>query len=289
MAGDQEGQHLIADVEVVEPLPCFGVDRRQHQVEQVFGVGPLSDRKLRAALRDDIVNQCVHRRDVGMELRGRSLGEALLDRQAGDNVQGLAERVTQTQQERIESVALETLEAVAEPRDRDAVEREARHVVGDEHFLPRHSLPFGDELVAHFENQVEIAAHRALAECREQNAVRLAPIGFVAERGEQPVARESAHDAQARPGNFTKARLVAQFGDQIGVRYENADPRAEAQLEDAGVGVIVAQGQQMTDQPRLWNLMKVAEQRQGLRRRNDGGRIGCVAHAGSLPSLSGTA
>ena len=38
MPGDQEGQHLIADVDIVQPLARFRVDRRNHQVEQVLAV-----------------------------------------------------------------------------------------------------------------------------------------------------------------------------------------------------------------------------------------------------------
>ena len=84
-----------------------------------------------------------------------------------------------------------------------------------------------------FDDEIEIAAHRPLAERRKEDAVRLAPVGLVAERGEQPVAGETTHHAQARPGHFAKSAFVTQRRDHIGIGHEDAYAAAELQLENA--------------------------------------------------------
>src|SRR3712207_7515719 len=51
--------------------------------------------------------------------------------------------------------------------------RSPRHVVGDMNVGPREPLPLRHQLVADLDDQVEIAAHRPLAEGGQQDAVRL--------------------------------------------------------------------------------------------------------------------
>ena len=57
--------------------------------------------------------------------------------------------------------------------------------------------------------------------------MRFAPVRFLAERRKQTITGKFADNAKARPRNFAKARLIAQFGDKIGMCYENADTTAE--------------------------------------------------------------
>ena len=82
MPCDKERQNLIANIDVVERLAGFGVGCGQHQVQQVTRIG-----RIRPAIRDDAVNEAIHRGNIGIELCGRFLGEFLLDRQACDHVQ----------------------------------------------------------------------------------------------------------------------------------------------------------------------------------------------------------
>ena len=255
VAGDQKRQHLIADVEIVQALAGFRVNRRQHQVEQVVGaVG------VRPPVGDDAVHQRVHLGDVGVELPLRILRQPVLDRQARDHVQRFAQRASQRLKEAVELVFLEAVEAVAEAGDRDRIERQPGHVIGDEDVLPFQPRPFGDQLVAHLQDQVEIALHRALAEGGEEDAVRLAPVRLLAERGEQAVARETPYHAQARPRHLPKARLVAQLGDQIGIGHEQADAAAEFQLENA-LRHLAADIEEAADQARFGDLAEMADDR----------------------------
>lgn len=64
VARDQEGDHLVADVLVVELLARDGVGGVEHRVEQVV------DARVRVgfALRDDVVAELVHRVDVVLHL-----------------------------------------------------------------------------------------------------------------------------------------------------------------------------------------------------------------------------
>ena len=193
------------------PSPALRVARGQHQVEQVVAVG-----RVRAAVGDDAVDQRVHLGDVGVERALRLLGEALLDRQPGDHVERFAERAAERLEKAVELVLLEAVERVAEPGERDAVERQPRHVVGDLDVGPRQPVPLGDQLVAHLQDHVVVAAHRPLAERGQQDAVRAAPVRLLGEGGEQPVAGEAPDDPQARSRHLAEARFVAEFGDEIG-------------------------------------------------------------------------
>ena len=80
MAGDQEGVHLVADVDVVEPLAALLVDAAQHEAQQV-GLGLVFGGDL-AALADDAVGDAVHEADILLELPAAlALGD-VLERQA---------------------------------------------------------------------------------------------------------------------------------------------------------------------------------------------------------------
>jgi hypothetical protein len=265
VAGDQEGQHLIADVEIVEAFSRLRIDRRDHQVQEIVRLD-----RVFAPFGDDVVDQLVHLGDVGVELALGLLGEPVLDRQAGDRVQRLAERASERFEEAVELLLFEAVEAVAEASDRNRVEGQPSHVVGDEDVVSFELRPFRDQLVADFQDQAEIALHRALAEGGEQDAVRLAPVRFLAERGEQAVARKAADHAQAGSRHLAEARLVAKLCDQIGGRDEQADAAAEAQFENA-LRHRAGHVEQVTDQPRLRDLMEVADDRQAGRGRDAGG------------------
>ncbi|CUS44309.1 hypothetical protein MGWOODY_Smn1898 [hydrothermal vent metagenome] len=280
MPGDQEGEHLIADVDVVEALARFRIDRTQHEVEQVLPVVGM-----KAAFGDDAIDQRVHLGDVGLVLAHRLFGEALLDRQPSDHIERFTQRPTERLQEAVQFLLLEAVEAVAEACDRNRIEREAGHVVSDEHVSPRQARPFADKLVGHLEHHVEIAAHRTLAEGGKQDAMRLAPVRFLAERGEQSVAGELAHHPQARPGHLAEASLVAQFGDEIGRSDEQADPAAEFELEDA-LGEITADGEQVTDQPGAGDLVEMPDDGQARWRRNHGSLDHSCRHPPTFPLCS---
>ena len=162
---------------------------------------------------DHIIDELVHCRDIGVELCGRFLGKFLLDWQTRDDVERFPQRTTETEQEGIELAAFKTLEAMSKSRDRNAVERQPCHVVGNKDILASMSGPLGNELVAHFEDEVVIAAHRPLAERGQQDPMGLAPIRLVAERCKQTVACEFPNDTQSGSGDFAEPRFVAQFGN----------------------------------------------------------------------------
>ena len=151
---NQEGQHLITDVEIVERLSRLRIAGRQHQVEQVLGVG-----RMGAPFGNDRIDQPVHRLDILVELPGRFGGKALLDRQPGNDVQSLPQRFAERQQERIKLGMLEAVEAVAEAGDGNAVQRQPGHVIGDQQLLAAVPGPFRHQLVANLQDQVIIAAH----------------------------------------------------------------------------------------------------------------------------------
>ena len=74
MPRDQEGQNLVADVEVGQRFSALWVLRGEHQVEQVAPVGGVG-----ATFGDDLVDQRVHGADRRRQPRLARLGEALLD------------------------------------------------------------------------------------------------------------------------------------------------------------------------------------------------------------------
>ncbi|MNR47858.1 hypothetical protein D3C85_1670110 [compost metagenome] len=79
----------------------------------------------------------------------------------------------------------ERFKVIAEAGQRDGIERQPRHVVSDRDIGIRALLvPFVHQPVGHAQHDVEVALHRALAERRHQDAVRLAPVGLVGACGE---------------------------------------------------------------------------------------------------------
>ena len=83
-------------------------------------------------------------------------------------------------------VAVERVEAVAEPAERDRVEGQAGHVGGDVDRLVRvQALPLQAELLGDVDHRVEVALHRPRAEAGQQDVVRRLPQRVVGVGGEQ--------------------------------------------------------------------------------------------------------
>ena len=199
VARDQEGVDLVADVDVVELLAGRAVDaghhRRQHVLLVVGRGGVL------AALGDDLVDHLVHEGDVGGHVAPALLHPQVLHRQTADHHDGL-ERAHQRLHEGMVVAAVERVEAVVEAAEPDGVERQRGHVVDDVDLVVGvEPPPFLDQLLGDIDHARVIGLHGAVAERRQQDVVRLAPVRLGGVGGEQPVAarpraRGAAHLAR---------------------------------------------------------------------------------------------
>ena len=91
VAGYEEGNDLVADVDVVELLAALLVHPGEHGVQQVFGLRLVS---AGLALRDDLVDTEVHVRGVFLELPVLAHPQPVPDRQACLLVHGLSRQRT---------------------------------------------------------------------------------------------------------------------------------------------------------------------------------------------------
>ncbi|MNT20261.1 hypothetical protein D3C72_1555650 [compost metagenome] len=118
-------------------------------------------------------------------------------------------------------------------------------------------VPFVHQPVGHAQHDVEVALHRALAERRHQDAVRLAPVGLVGACGEQAVAGHAAQVGQRRADVLAEACRVAHFGSQRDRGHERHAPAGEVQFEDA-LMMAAARQQVLAHRARL-DLQQVAD------------------------------
>lgn len=232
MARDQERDDLVADIGIVEARIGFRVARVQHQVQQVR-----TRRGRGAPLADDVVDHVAHIVDVGRKLPVRRAREpAVLDAHARELAHGFAEGAGHRHNKWVEPLARERIEVVAKAGQRNGVERQARHVVGHGDVrIGTRAMPLVDQAIGDAQHHIEVALHRALAERGHQDAVRAAPVGFVAVRGKQPIAGHIAQVGQRRSDEFAKALAIAQFGRKCHRADERHTPARKVELEDAVV------------------------------------------------------
>ena len=212
MPRDQEGVDLVADVDVVELLAGFAVHAREHVVQHVrlLRLAALGG-ALFLTVRNDLIDDVVEVVRIG--------GQALLPRTREDVFEretALAhrdlQRVDHRVDERVIVFAVERIEAIVEAAQPDGVERQRGHVVDDVDLVVGvEPLPLEHQLLGDVEHHRVIALHRAVAEVRQQDVVRLRPVRLRGVGGEQPVAGDRAHAAQRAAHGLVEARLVAQL------------------------------------------------------------------------------
>ena len=232
VTGDQEGVDLIADILIREAVAGLLVDAGQHEVEQVVlalvaaAAPPLAD---------DLVDQPVHEVDVFPELLEPAAQHHFFERQAAlhhAGFKGAGQRID----ERVIVTAVERVEAVVETADADRVERQRGHVMHHvDLVVDVQPLPFEAELPGDIEHHREIVGHRPMAEGRQQDAMRLGPVGLLRLAGEQRIARHCPHPAQRAAHRLVEPLLVADFLDQIGTRHDDQRCTHHVEAEDRPV------------------------------------------------------
>ena len=180
----QEGEHLLADVEVIQALAGFRVFGGEHQVEQVVAV-----RGVVPALADYLVHQFVHGVDV-RQVGRRVLAQPLQQGDAGQLLHVGGQHSYHGPQEGVQLAVLERIEAVIETRQGDGVQGQPRHVVRHQEIFPLVGGPVVAELAGHFVHGIEIAFHGPLTEGWHEDAMGLPPIGLFPLGGEQPVTHD---------------------------------------------------------------------------------------------------
>ena len=259
MAGDQERLALGDDVVVGQAVPLL-VRADEHVPEQVrSGVAA------RLALREDGADRVVHVLRVGQQL---ALGAApQLDRDGEQALPGLGlvQRAHHGRHEGVLGVAVERVEPVAEPAERDRVEGQAGHVGGDVDRLVRvQALPLQAQLLGDVDHRVEVALHRPGAEARQQDVVRGAPQRVVGVRGEQARALVGLAELPlADSDELVEAAVVAQVVDHLEAVHDVPRPRRSAQLEDGSP--LAPERHEVLHHRGLLDLEHVAQQRHALR------------------------
>ncbi len=240
VSGDQEGEHLVADVHVVERLAGVLVLGVQHQPEQVVGAVRAAVAR-RAAAAHDVVGEPVHGLDVDA-LAG--LGAPAEEVQPGyERVLplGVVERGDHRGDEGVRGGALEALEVMAEAAEADGVEGEPGHVLGHVDGGARVPVPGVEDSAGHGHHRGVVGPQGVVGERGHQDVVRLAPVGLVAEGGEEAVPGELPYGGDGLDG-LAETGLVAQFGDQLGARDHPAVGVEEPQVEEGTEGAGLTQG-----------------------------------------------
>ncbi|MNS69150.1 hypothetical protein D3C72_1024560 [compost metagenome] len=218
VARDEEFDALVADHLVGELLAALLVHARDHVAQQVGLGGDVG--AAGAPLLDDVFHHLVHVADVLALLRQLLLEHQLLERNAAPVLHRL-QRAHHRIDERMEALAVERVEAVAEAAQADGVERERGHVAHHVHlFIEIEALPLGDQLPRDVQHHRVVGLHRALAEVGQQDVVRLGPRLLVRVGGEEAV-RRGTQPAQCAARALVEARLFAQLVDQRGRRHHD--------------------------------------------------------------------
>ena len=216
VACDQECVDLVTDVDVVELRAGGAVDAGHHGTEHVL-LG-LVDLGVLAPFRDDFVHHLVHERDVAGEVTIAVTQPQPLERETAGQHDGL-ERAHQRRNERMIVLSIERIEPIIEPAQSDGIQRQRGRVVNDVDFIVGvHPLPFFYELLGDIEHAGVIGLHRAIAERRHQDVVRLAPVRFVGMGRKQAVAADGSHTAQRAAHRLVETFLITDLIDQIGAR-----------------------------------------------------------------------
>ena len=281
VAGDQEGVDLVADVDVVELRAGSTVDARQHGVEQILLAVRLAH--LLAARPHEIVDHGVHEGDVVVQCRDALAHHHIFERQAALHHDGF-ERAHERLDEGIVVAAVERIEAVVEAAQADRVERQRRHVVHDVDVLVGiQSRPFEAELLGDVDHGGVIGLHRAPAEGREQDVVRLGPVRLGGLGGEQAVAADSAYARERTAHRLVETLLVAQFLHEFGAGDEDQRRAHDVELEDRAV--FPGKAEEALDRRFRVERKRVADDGLGRRLRN---AVGCLGgrHSHFLSSVA---
>ena len=109
-------------------------------------------------------------------------------------------------------VLIETVETIVESAQRNRVEGQTRHVVGDvDADLGSETLPAEKHLIGDVLHFAEHRAHPDRAESRHEDAVRLSPIRLFGIGGEQAIASDGAQLLKGNIDALGEAALVAQL------------------------------------------------------------------------------
>ncbi len=230
VAGDQEREQLIADIGVVEMLPGHRVLGVEHEAQEI--PRRLVFRHL-AALGDQLLGDRVHETPVRLVLALCSQHQRGLNRQTPRPAAGFRQCPHHGFDERMHLVLIKRVEAVAEAGQRDGVEREPGHVVGDvDRRFRAEPLPLRQHLVGDIEHVLEIIPHRRRTEGRHQDAVRLGPVGLVGMGGEQAVGDEIPQVGQPTADLLVETSLVTGVGSQLERAEHQHGALAERQAID---------------------------------------------------------
>ena len=231
----------------------------------------------------------VHEFRVGQQLALRPAPHFDRDGEQALPGLGLVQRSHHRLDEGVLGLAVERVEPVAEPAERDRVEGQAGHVRGDVDRLVRvQALPLQAQLLGDVDHRIEVALHRPGAEAGQQDVVRGLPQRIVGVGGEQARALVGiAEFPLAEPHELVEAGVVAQVVDHLEAVHDVARPGGGGELEDGAP--LAREFDQVLHQGRLLDLEHVAQQRhalgagdvvQGPRR----GRSGGSGHDGVAPT-----
>ena len=141
---------------------------------------------------------------------------------------------------------------------------------------------FRQVLLGDVEHALVIGLHHAMREGRQQDVVRLLPVGLLRLGGEQRIAAQHAHPAQRAAHRLVEALLVAQLGHQVGARDD--DQRCAHHVEPEDRALLARDAHEVLDRRAAVDREHVAQHRRARRMRN---RMQLVARHGMavLPVL----
>ena len=278
VAGDQEGDALVADVLVVQPFPGAGISAFQHPAQQVCVVRRVA---LLPALVDEGVDEALH---IGLVIVELPLGPHLQpspDRHLAGSRLGLQQRPHHRGDERVRCFAVERVEPVAEPTQGDGVQREIRHVgrhVDD--VVGIETIPLAEQLVGDVLHLRHVLLHRLHAERRHQDRVGALPEWILGLGGEQSVAGHALrHLNQPARDELVEAGIVANLVDQFVAGHDDPGGVRCAQLEDGpvflgqldhtGDGVVLVEVEEITQHGHTARARKILDVDHGLGRGHD--------------------
>ena len=111
-----------------------------------------------------------------------------------------------------------------------------------------------------------VGLHGAAAEGREQDVVRLGPVGFARLGGEQAVAADGAHARERAAHSLVEAPLVAKLLHEFRARHEDQRRTHDVELENGAE--LLGEIEQALDRRMRIERQGVADDRLGRRLRN---------------------
>ncbi|NRP75829.1 hypothetical protein ILFOPFJJ_06752 [Ensifer psoraleae] len=210
MSGNEDGDHLVADILPAQRLSRFLVLCREHYIQEVAA---LSKPWITQPLLDQRIGDVSQSLRVGMETaiaQQHQLGRALREART---VARLVERAGHGRNEGVHLFLVEAVEAAAEGTERNRVKRQPRHVVGDINLCARtESLPAHHHLLSDVEHRVEHISQPERPERGRQQAMRFSPVRFFVISREQAVFRHRPQLPERRMQGFAEPAFVAQLG-----------------------------------------------------------------------------